>query len=133
MLWPLLVLSLVLFYFSWRLQFIPVSLANSAVWLALGTYLFIYMAPPLDITQMDSQFLMAGLFLMAFVPLLLQMRVDIQSEKRARKIVGRGGLFGEEAQTMTKYQYSWQGQKQLTAGDRQTAHREEVRRRINRR
>ena len=132
MMYPLIVLSIALFYFAWQVRFIPVSLANSASWLSLGAYLFIYMAPPLSIVQTSSQFLMACLFLMAFTPLLLQMRTDIQSERRARGLRSRGGLQGEEAETTTKHEYSW-NKKPETANERQLAYKEKIRGLVGRR
>ena len=90
----LLALTILCTLLAFKVKFLPASLAAGSFWAGFLVTLLLdpEMADFGDITFLGTQFFVGGLVLWVFVPLLLQIRTDVTSEKTARKVVGGGGM-----------------------------------------
>lgn len=120
-------------WWAYKVKFVAVSLAASAFTLAFTTYMFLGLTTPVDASTTYGGFLLGGLLLMVFVPLLFQMRTTIKEEQKNRSQPGMGtggmtqGEFSEITSVTEKENWMWNKGKPATSAERQAAYKASLR------
>jgi len=71
-------------WFSSRRQSMLISVVTFTIWFSMGMWLFFSSSPPLTVGEPWVDILAWGFVIMAFVPFLLQMDVEIRHEQRGK-------------------------------------------------
>lgn len=123
-------LAVALGFFAYKVSFIVVSIASGMIWLALAAISAISPATiGIDSLSSNLYYMIAMVFLMmAFTPLLFQMRTDIKHESLVRGHPDREGYPGAGTESWTSWGPKPKKGKE-TSEDRQRAYKEELRRR----